>query len=106
MIRDRIGEFLGDSKVRYEPVRDRDQHVDLLRGKLLEEAIEYVRDPSVGEAADVLDALQALAAIDLEVDWSEVVGCAKAKTEERGGFTEGTVMVVLTTAPSTHENRN
>jgi predicted house-cleaning noncanonical NTP pyrophosphatase (MazG superfamily) len=59
-----------------------------LRAKLLEEAHEAQAAPDgqlVSELADVLEVLQALAAVH-DVGWGEVVSEASRKRAERGGF--------------------
>lgn len=101
LVRDRVGEFPGgDGAVEYRPEPDREVHVGLLRDKLIEEALEYFKNPSVGELADVLQAVYDLAQIDLDVDRAEVEGARIDKFNERGGFLEGVCMFVTTTAPA------
>lgn len=71
---------------------DREQHVRLLRQKLIEEAAEYVADPSVGELANVYAVLRALAVVDLGSTPEFVGGVELEQHRERGGFDQGTVM--------------
>jgi len=59
-----------------------------LRAKLLEEAHEAQAAPDgelVSELADVLEVLQALAAVH-DMSWTDVVSEAGRKRAERGGF--------------------
>lgn len=94
LVRDDIGRRLGgDGTITYEPIADRGEHIKRLRRKLVEEALEYLTDPSVGELADVLAVARALAEIDLEVPWADVTHAEAKKRSERGGFLRGTVMV-------------
>lgn len=58
---------------------DRAQAIEALRFKLIEEAIEYLRNPSVGELADVLEIARALCDHDLQVPIQEVIDEATAK---------------------------
>lgn len=104
LVRDHVAKFIGtDCIVSYEPVGDYDEHVERLRKKLIEEAVEYAFDPSLGEAADVYEALRALAIVDLGSTIHAVIAESMEKYGERGGFTDGTVMVVTSTAPDRHE---
>lgn len=94
LVRDYIGERLGgEGTITYEPIHDEAAHVALLRRKLVEEAIEYLMDPSVGELADVLEVVWSLAAVDLRAPFEVVSQHAKTKRVERGSFKRGTVMV-------------
>jgi predicted house-cleaning noncanonical NTP pyrophosphatase (MazG superfamily) len=59
-----------------------------LRAKLLEEAHEAQAAPGEGlpsELADVLEVLQALAAVH-HMSWEEIMSVAARKRAERGGF--------------------
>lgn len=106
LVRDRIGGHLGTTTVSYEPIDDHEEHVRRLRGKLIEESVEYLLSPSVGELADVVQAVEDLAVVDLGVEMGEVLDKAQRKADERGGFGRGTGMYVQTTAPSEHEGEH
>ena len=59
-----------------------------LRAKLLEEAHEAQAPPDgqlASELADVLEVLQALAAVH-DMSWEDIVSEANRKRAERGGF--------------------
>ena len=103
LVRDRIGEFVGDSTVTYAPIEDRDEAIAALRLKLVEEAVEYLRDPCIGELADVLAVVHALSLLDIRCGWMAVEAEADAKAAERGGFLNLVGMYVQTTAPERHE---
>lgn len=105
VVRTGIARFLGSSEVRYEKARAEDL-IPGLRAKLVEEAVEYLLDPSIGELADVYEVVRALAIHDLGVDFHAVQSEASAKTAERGAFGEGMAMYVFTTAPARHEGRH
>lgn len=95
LVRDGIPDLLGDTgTVTYGPI-DRDAHVKLLRRKLIEEAAEYMSDPSKGELADILQVVYDLAVVDLEMPPQEVARAMTAKFEQRGGFDVGTVMLAV-----------
>jgi predicted house-cleaning noncanonical NTP pyrophosphatase (MazG superfamily) len=68
-------------------------HVRWLRKKIGEEVLEYLMDPSVGELADILEAVWSLATVDLGVSFEAVLEAAVRKRRERGGFTGGVAMV-------------
>jgi predicted house-cleaning noncanonical NTP pyrophosphatase (MazG superfamily) len=94
LVRDHIPRLLeGEGTTTYRPV-PREEHVKLLRGKLIEEALEYVLDPSVGELADVLAVARALAIVDLRTGWHAVQAVELEKHGVRGGFVQGIGMYV------------
>lgn len=94
LVRDNIGERLGgEGTITYEPALDEETHIALLRRKLIEEAVEYLANPCVGELADVLEVVWSLARVDLRAPFAAVSERAKTKRIERGGFDRGMVMV-------------
>lgn len=89
LVRDHVSEALGgDGTITYREM-PREEHVEQLRKKLIEEAVEYVLDPSLDELSHVLEALQCLVTLDLEVDWEDLERRRYENAEERGGFTLG-----------------
>lgn len=104
LVRDGVGKFLGDTRVSYRPVSRVDHH-RLLKEKLMEEAVEYVLDPSLGELADVYETLRALAKFH-GTTIAGVVEEAAHKRAERGGFDEGTGMYATSTADARHEGEH
>src|SRR5579885_3629171 len=98
LVRDRVGQNLRKTDIDYAPIEDREEAIRRLRGKLIEEAVEYLLNPSVGELADVLEALEALASHDpaLATDGRGALGRSigmsavrdeqARKRKERGGF--------------------
>ena len=95
LVRDRVSEVDTSEGITYRQVRDRAEHVKLLREKMGEEAVEYLVTPSLAELVDAAQALRNLAAVDLGVTWEEVEAARIAKYQERGGFLQGTVMVTV-----------
>jgi predicted house-cleaning noncanonical NTP pyrophosphatase (MazG superfamily) len=94
LVRDHIGERLGgDGTLTYEQIADEAEHVALLRRKLIEEAAEYLTNPTVNELADVLEVVWSLAAVDLRAPFEAVEARAKHKRTERGGFKRGMMMI-------------
>ncbi len=106
LVRDRIPQFVGDSTLSYEPIGDNEQRVKALRAKLIEEAVEYLLNPSVGELADVQEVVEALCVHDLKVGWREIERAQSNKNDERGAFDEGLGMYCYTTAGAAHEGEH
>lgn len=79
--------------LRFERVANPDEHVRLLRQKLVEEVGEYLGDPCAAELADIYAVLRALAEVDLGTSAEVIGGLALDKFNARGGFEQGTVMV-------------
>lgn len=92
LVRDKVSGFLTEgthySTLEFEHLDER-EHVKRLRAKLGEEAIEYIQDPSLGELADSLEVIMALAALDLGVSFEDVMYEAARKRDERGSFLTG-----------------
>lgn len=107
LVRDRVAERIGGNpSFHYERVASREQHANLLVAKLLEEVGEYVTATDsaekAAELADVLDICKALAWVDVHHGaaaitaaqaWAVIEHLSEEKTEERGGFAVGTVMI-------------
>lgn len=101
IVRDRVEQFVGDCRVQYRQVSS-DVLVKGLRKKLIEESVEYLEDPCLAEAADVYEALCALAEHDLGASMEDVIEEARAKREERGGFNGSALFIVTTPESSRH----
>lgn len=94
LVRDKIGVLLNGrhNVIEYSGHIDGEEHVKLLRGKLVEEAVEYLLDPSESELADVLECVYGLATVDLNVSFDRVNNKRLTKRYERGGFDQGLAM--------------
>lgn len=103
LVRDDIAKFLGSTEVEYKAIEDPALYSMELRKKLIEEAAECAMEPSLGEIADVYEALVALAH-DLGHTETAIRAEADCKAMERGGFFNGVGMYVQTTAPARHED--
>lgn len=98
LVRDRIGDHLEeDGRIVYKPIEDEDVN-ELRRKKLVEEALEYLLDPTMEELADVLEALQACLEYEQEEPWAVLRAVAAEKREQRGGFDIGMGMYLVTSA--------
>lgn len=92
LVRDRTANVDTSEGLRYRPVRDRDEHVRRLRAKLVEEVGEYLIDPSLDEAVDIVAAVEALVSVDLECRLTDLMRTCEEKWAAWGGFEQGVVM--------------
>jgi predicted house-cleaning noncanonical NTP pyrophosphatase (MazG superfamily) len=95
LVRDDVARHVPDAAVTFGPVPAEKMH-DLLKGKLIEEAAEYLVSPSLGELADVYEVLRALARWH-NATMRDVESVALDKYGERGGFEAGLGMFCTTT---------
>lgn len=80
LVRDDVEKFCGgDLAVRYEPMTDA-EFVGELRKKLIEEAAEYLLDPSAEELADVLEVVHNLAIME----FGSLMAVNRAGAKKRG----------------------
>jgi predicted house-cleaning noncanonical NTP pyrophosphatase (MazG superfamily) len=93
LVRDKMRSKLGGGTMRYAVALDHEEHVKLLRAKLIEEATEYLLDPSPEELGDVMQVVHDLAFVDLNLGLGDLEGVRLDKSVERGGFREGIVML-------------
>ena len=103
LIRDRIPEIIerAGKWCLCRRVCGRDEHIVMLKRKMVEEVDELIREPSYEEAADVFEVLREFANIyDLEMD--EIRRVADDKREKRGGFSKG---IILQNVGDTDESR-
>ncbi len=96
LVRGRIPDVVPSSKIAYKPMA-REQHVEALRKKLIEESAEYCVKPGVEELADVLETVWTLADIDLGVGCPALREVGAQKLTERGGFAAGIGMYAVET---------
>ena len=89
LVRDRIPLIAPSHRYRRA---SREEMAALLADKVVEEALELRESPRLEELADVYEALRALAGA-LGYTWEQVEEAARRKRAERGGFTEGWVML-------------
>lgn len=86
LVRDDVEKFCGgDMVVRYEPMSEA-EFVAELRKKLVEEAAEYLLDPSPEELADVLEVVETLAAFGHDGGMEEVRRAQLRKRGHKGSF--------------------
>ena len=93
LVRDEIPRIITDSGrvCTWRRVSTRDEHMDGLRAKILEEADEFIENPCEEEAADMLEVLFAFTHLN-GIDFEDVLEVAREKAEERGGFYNGIIL--------------
>lgn len=96
LVRDRVPEVVPDGVVVYAQVSP-ELHRKWLRRKLLEEALEYLEDPTVEELCDVLEVVETLALVEHGISLADLEVLRDDKHQARGGFIEGIAMFVSTT---------
>lgn len=92
LVRDRIPELI-KSEGREPAVRVADEkefHV-LLQKKLVEEAGDLTKKPTVEELSDVLEVVMALAG-EMGITWEELQEASNRKRDEKGGFASRVVL--------------
>jgi predicted house-cleaning noncanonical NTP pyrophosphatase (MazG superfamily) len=76
----------------WRKVCDHDEHMQRLKLKIIEEADEFIENPCLEEAADMLEVVKAYADIN-GFKFDDVLATAEDKARERGGFTQGVVLI-------------
>tara|TARA_Y100001973_G_C5177828_1_gene323116 strand:+ start:1247 stop:1552 length:306 start_codon:yes stop_codon:yes gene_type:complete len=72
-------------------VHGADEHMTMLKEKIIEEAQEFIENPSYEEAADMLEVIKAFCYLN-NLEFEVVVDAAENKQEERGGFYRGIIL--------------
>ena len=93
LVRDNIPEIIeGDGKwCLCRRVNGADEHMVWLKEKIVEEAQEFIENPSYEEAADMIEVIKAFCHLN-KLEWEAALGAAERKEEERGGFYNGIVL--------------
>ncbi|GAA4237714.1 hypothetical protein GCM10022254_50660 [Actinomadura meridiana] len=92
LVRDRIPEIIReDGRAPETRVAHPDEHAELLRAKLYEEAGEYVATGDPAELADLLEVIHTLAALH-ELTPAELEEQRSTKATIRGGFSQRIVL--------------
>ena len=68
-----------------------DEHMVMLKEKIVEEAQEFIENPSYEEAADMIEVIKAFCHLS-KLEWEAALGAAVSKEEARGGFYNGVIL--------------
>ena len=93
LVRDNIPEIIeGDGKwCLCRRVNGADEHMVWLKEKIVEEAQEFIENPSYEEAADMVEVIKAFCHLN-NLEWDAVLGAAVNKQETHGGFYSGIIL--------------
>jgi len=93
LVRDHIPKIIEDSgkTCSWRWVSDHQEHMHLLELKMSEETCEFIENPCLEEAADMIEVV--IAFIDLNgFDLDSVMKVVKTKSGTHGGFRRGVVL--------------
>ena len=68
-----------------------DEHMVMLKEKIIEEAQEFIENPSYEEASDMIEVIKAFCHLN-ELDWTVALRKALLKEETHGGFYNGIIL--------------
>ena len=93
LVRDHIPEIIeADGKwCLTRRVHGVDEHMVMLKEKIIEESQEFIENPSYEEAADMIEVIKAFCHLN-SVEWDIVLGLAINKQETHGGFYNGIIL--------------
>ena len=93
LVRDLIPKIIKENgkDCRWHKINNHSEHMSYLKLKIIEEADEFIEDPCLEEAADMLEVVKAFAKIN-NLNFEEVISVAQNKTKKRGGFKEGIIL--------------
>ncbi|MBI4146354.1 nucleoside triphosphate pyrophosphohydrolase [Candidatus Woesearchaeota archaeon] len=92
LVRDKIPVIIEKSgKNARTHIADKDEYERLLKTKLVEEAAEFSKEPSIEELADVLEVVYALCDL-LRIDKKQLEEMRRKKADERGAFANRIVL--------------
>jgi predicted house-cleaning noncanonical NTP pyrophosphatase (MazG superfamily) len=93
LVRDCIPDIIEDSgkSCKWRWVSDHKEHMHFLKLKILEETCEFIENPCLEEAADMLEVVKAF--INLNgFDLDAVMKASQDKSDQRGGFKAGVIL--------------
>lgn len=93
LVRDCIPEIIEESGewCLTRTVHGVDEHMVMLKEKIVEEAQEFIENPSYEEAADMVEVVKTFCHLN-DLEWETVLGAAVHKQETHGGFCNGIIL--------------
>ena len=93
LVRDRIPDIIEeDGKwCLARRVHGDDEHMVMLKEKIIEEALEFIENPSYEEAADMVEVIKAFCHLG-NLEWDVVLSIAEKKQDTHGGFYSGIIL--------------
>ena len=93
LVRDYIPEIIEEDgrSCYWRQVSDHAEHLQRLKLKIIEEADEFIENPSNEEAADMLEVIKTFINIS-GLEFDDVLAAAENKATERGSFKNGIVL--------------
>ena len=93
LVRDHIPEIIQEagSWCLTRSVHGVDEHMVMLKEKIIEEAQEFIENPSYEEAADMLEVVKAFCYIS-NLEFDVVINAAQNKQDTHGGFYSGILL--------------
>tara|TARA_B100000214_G_C23760668_1_gene532098 strand:+ start:121 stop:432 length:312 start_codon:yes stop_codon:yes gene_type:complete len=93
LVRDCIPELIEESGewCLTRTVNGVDEHMVWLKEKIVEEAQEFIENPSYEEAADMVEVIRAFCHLN-SLEWDTVLRTANNKQETHGGFYNGIIL--------------
>lgn len=92
LVRDRIPDILKKDKVKFDfRVAKKEEFLDRLYEKLIEEINEFKEKPSVDEFADIMEVLESIAR-EHDFQLEEIKIAKKTKKINRGGFNKKIIL--------------
>ena len=93
LVRDNIPEIIeaDGSWCLTRSVHGADEHMLMLKEKIIEEAQEFIEDPCYEEAADMIEVIKAFCFLN-KLDFERAIQAAREKEEKRGGFYRGIIL--------------
>ena len=93
LVRDSIPEIIEESGswCLTRTVHGPDEHMVMLKAKIIEESQEFIENPCYEEAADMIEVIKAFCHLN-KLDWETALRATENKEETRGGFYNGIIL--------------
>lgn len=92
LVRDKIPEIIKESNRKCKiSIASKEEKIELLEKKLMEEVNEYLQDKNLMELGDIMEVIFSLAR-ELGYEEQALINMREQKRAERGGFKKGIVL--------------